>query len=190
MSAQTYDVGGVTLPRPFHIQRLGHIGLTHADIDAAAKFYSEELGFRATDALQPPGVPMRLAWFSTYGADHHALVHVNAMLEAGAPGYSRGATVNQISFQVGTLQEVVDGNAYFAEQGVEQWRYGRDFPGSNWATYAYDPDGFRVELFYGIEQIGWDRRSKALAVLEVQSFGAKVIDPPPAQAGEKVAKVN
>ena len=31
---------------------------------------------------------------------------------------------------------------------------------------------------------------RALAVLEVQSFGAKVIDPPPAQAGEKVAKVN
>ena len=31
---------------------------------------------------------------------------------------------------------------------------------------------------------------RALAVLEVQSFGAKVIDLPPARAGEKVARVN
>lgn len=160
MSSKRYDVGGVMLPRPFHIQRLGHIGLSQADLEACTDFWVDNLGFRKTDALQPPGVPRPLGWFTTYGADHHALVHIDALLEQGGPHYGRGVTVNQISFQVGTLKEVADANAYFKENGIETWRYGRDFPGSNWAVYAYDPDGFRVEPFYGIEQIGWDRRSK------------------------------
>jgi catechol 2,3-dioxygenase-like lactoylglutathione lyase family enzyme len=33
-------------------------------------------------------------------------------------------------------------------------------PGSNWHTYLYDPDGHTNELYYGIEQIGWNGHSK------------------------------
>ena len=37
---------------------------------------------------------------------------------------------------------------------------GRDMPGSNWHTYLMDPDWFQNELYYGIEQIGWNGHSK------------------------------
>ena len=37
-------------------------------------------------------------------------------------------------------------------------------PGSNWHTYIRDPDGHTVELYYGMEQIGWDGRSKPEAM--------------------------
>jgi catechol 2,3-dioxygenase-like lactoylglutathione lyase family enzyme len=33
-------------------------------------------------------------------------------------------------------------------------------PGSNWHTYLFDADGHINELFYGMEQVGWDGRSK------------------------------
>ena len=33
-------------------------------------------------------------------------------------------------------------------------------PGSNWHVYVYDPDGHTNELYYGIEQIGWNQLSK------------------------------
>ena len=33
-------------------------------------------------------------------------------------------------------------------------------PGSNWHAYLYDPDGQSNELYYGIEQIGWNGHSK------------------------------
>ncbi len=36
---------------------------------------------------------------------------------------------------------------------------GATMPGSNWHTYIRDPDGHTVELYYGMEQIGWDGRS-------------------------------
>src|SRR5438445_1257771 len=33
-------------------------------------------------------------------------------------------------------------------------------PGSNWHTYLFDPDGHSNELYYGIEQVGWNGHSK------------------------------
>jgi catechol 2,3-dioxygenase-like lactoylglutathione lyase family enzyme len=33
-------------------------------------------------------------------------------------------------------------------------------PGSNWHTYLFDPEGHINELYYGMEQIGWDGLSK------------------------------
>jgi catechol 2,3-dioxygenase-like lactoylglutathione lyase family enzyme len=33
-------------------------------------------------------------------------------------------------------------------------------PGSNWHTYLFDPDGHQNELYYGIEQVGWNGHSK------------------------------
>ena len=160
MTTASYDVGGLVLPRPFKVQRFGHLGLTHGAPQGGMEFWCNELGFRLTDVLQPPAAPKPMGWFSTYGADHHALLHLDAVAEQGNPDFARGVTVNQIAFQVGTLSEVADGHGYFEANGIKTWRYGRDFPGSNWAVYCFDPDGLRVELFYGMEQIGWDRRSK------------------------------
>ena len=37
---------------------------------------------------------------------------------------------------------------------------GRDVPGSNWHSYPSDPEGHTNEIYYGIEQIGWNLRSK------------------------------
>ena len=47
-----------------------------------------------------------------------------------------------------------------------QQRSGRDMPGSNWHTYLYDPDGQSNELYYGIEQIGWNGHSKPRAMYD------------------------
>jgi catechol 2,3-dioxygenase-like lactoylglutathione lyase family enzyme len=71
-----------------------------------------------------------------------------------------GVTVNQITWQVGSLSEVGDAIKWFNERGIKQQRSGRDMPGSNWHTYLYDPDGESNELYYGIEQIGWTGYSK------------------------------
>jgi len=155
-----FNVGGLSLDRPFRLQRLGHIGLTQADAAGCDAFYRDELGFRSTDHLQLPGMPAPIGFFCGVGTDHHTLANLADLVEGDNPNYAKGITVNQISFQVGTLEEVSAGNAFFEAAGLTNWRLGRDSPGSNWANYVFDPDGFRVELYYGMEQIGWDRRSK------------------------------
>src|SRR5437667_11969634 len=54
----------------------------------------------------------------------------------------------------------MDAHAYFQNRGIPIQRVGRDMPGSNWHVYVYDPDGHTIELYYGIEQIGWNQLSK------------------------------
>src|SRR4030095_13142834 len=71
-----------------------------------------------------------------------------------------GITINQITWQVGSLAEVGNGIRWFNKKGIKQQRSGRDMPGSNWHTYLFDPDGHSNELYYGIEQIGWNGHSK------------------------------
>lgn len=164
MNLSTYTVGGVKLPRPFKLRRLGHVGTFQPSLADAQTCYVDRLGFRVTDEfIAEPDTPP-LGFFTSHGTDHHALACIDAMLVAGQdPLYEAGVTLNQLSFQVGTLEEVVRGHAYFEQLGLTVWRVGRDAPGSNWAVYAQDPDGHNVELYYGMEQIGWDRRSKPLA---------------------------
>ena len=78
----------------------------------------------------------------------------------GQANGSAGASINQITWQVGSLAEVVNGDAWVADQGQHLLRSGRDMPGSNWHTYLFDPEGHINELYYGMEQIGWDGLSK------------------------------
>jgi catechol 2,3-dioxygenase-like lactoylglutathione lyase family enzyme len=113
------------------------------------------------EEIAPFGDPK--GYFLRYGTDHHSFVLFNKRVREKLDKHRRfapGVTVNQISWQVGSLEEVVYGSAWLAEHGQEIQRSGRDMPGSNWHTYFYDPDGHTNELFYGMEQIGWDGRSK------------------------------
>jgi catechol 2,3-dioxygenase-like lactoylglutathione lyase family enzyme len=158
-----YDVGGVLLPQPFKARRLGHFALWQSDMDMARRLYADVLGFRETDVVKRDG--KTVAVFTSHGTDHHSLAGIHASTAEGIrkSHYENGVLVNQISFQVGTLEEVAAAHAYFTEGQIPISRLGRDFPGSNWAVYVLDPDGHRVEFYYGMEQIGWDRRSKPAA---------------------------
>jgi catechol-2,3-dioxygenase len=158
--SRMYDVGGVLLARPFKARRLGHFALWHTDLEMARWLYVDVLGFRHTDTVERDGQPV--AVFTSHGTDHHSLAAIHASTAEGVrkAHYEKGVLVNQISFQVGTLEEVANAHEYFAQRQVTISRLGRDFPGSNWAVYVLDPDGHRVEFYYGMEQIGWDRRSK------------------------------
>jgi catechol 2,3-dioxygenase-like lactoylglutathione lyase family enzyme len=170
-----YDVGGVLLPRPFKIRRLGHFGVNVTDMEAGLRFYRDLLGFKLSDILdfgkmpwapKGPEVGDTRGYFMRYGTDHHAFVLFNRNVLAQRPDrkFRPEVTVNQITWQVGSLSEVVDAVGYFKDLGVEIQRVGRDMPGSNWHTYVYDPDGHTIELYYGIEQIGWNGLSKPEAL--------------------------
>jgi catechol 2,3-dioxygenase-like lactoylglutathione lyase family enzyme len=171
-----FNVGGILLNQPFKIRRLGHFGFNSDKVDESLRFYTDLLGFRISDILDFARVvpdPAALAglgdtrgYFTRYGGDHHAFVifprpvmNKLAELRGGHPPRP-GVTTNQITWQVGSLGEVSRSIQWFAEHDVRITRTGRDMPGSNWHVYPLDPDGNTVELYYGIEQVGWDGYSK------------------------------
>ena len=170
MATQTYDVGGILYPRPFRIRRLGHFGFNMNSLDAGFDFYSKALGFRLTDETRlsrlipgaGEGMEDDRIIFMTNNTDHHAFLLAHRSLGAmfGDDAGSKDITLSQITWQVGTLEEVVNAVDYFNKGNVEIRRSGRDMPGSNWHVYVRDPDGHTVELYYGMEQIGLYGRSK------------------------------
>lgn len=172
-----FDVGGVLLNQPFKIRRLGHFGFNLSNMEAGVHFYVDLLGFRISDVMdysrrakdpaQVAGLGDPNGYFTRYGTDHHAMVlFPKRVRDALGRQEQPGITVNQITWQVGSLAEVGNAIKWFNERGIKQQRSGRDMPGSNWHTYLYDPDGQSNELYYGIEQIGWNGHSKPRAMYD------------------------
>lgn len=174
---EQFNVGGVFLERPFKIRRLGHFGFNLVHAEEGLRFYADLLGFRISDVIdysrratgpdQLKGLGDPRGYFMRYGTDHHAFVLFNKRVRDALGGRSQlgpEVTINQITWQVGSLREVGHAINWFGEKGVKLQRSGRDMPGSNWHTYLYDPDGHTNELYYGIEQIGWNGHSKPKAM--------------------------
>jgi catechol 2,3-dioxygenase-like lactoylglutathione lyase family enzyme len=166
-----YNVGGVLLPRPFKIRRLGHFGFNALKMAEGKEFYTALLGFKLSDTLDfgkmpwaPKGADLgdTRGYFMRYGTDHHAFVLFNRNVLDHRPDrtFASDVTVNQITWQCGSLKEITDAHTYFHDREIPIQRVGRDMPGSNWHVYVYDPDGHTIELYYGIEQIGWNQLSK------------------------------
>jgi len=166
-----YNVGGVYLPRPFKVRRLGHFGFNVEKLPEGREFYGDLLGFTTSDTLDFSRMPWYpkdtdlgdpRGYFMRYGTDHHAFVLFpkKVMDHRADRKFAPEVTINQITWQCGSLKEITDAHTYFQEQQVRVQRVGRDMPGSNWHVYVYDPDGHTNEFYYGIEQIGWNRLSK------------------------------
>jgi catechol 2,3-dioxygenase-like lactoylglutathione lyase family enzyme len=102
-----------------------------------------------------------------HGTDHHSFVLFPTSFQRTRPGrenWPKDWTINQITWQVGTLREVVDANQWLAGKGIQINRSGRDTPGSNWHSYPMAPGYHTNELYYGIEQVGWDGLSKPMSM--------------------------
>ncbi|PWU17083.1 MAG: extradiol dioxygenase [Candidatus Rokuibacteriota bacterium] len=178
-----YNVGGVLLSRPFKIRRLGHFGFNVIKVTEGVEFYRDLLGFKLSDTIdfgKAPWAPKgddlgdTRGYFMRYGTDHHAFVLFNRKVLDSRPDrkFAPEVTINQITWQCGSLREIMDAHTYFQERGTRIQRVGRDMPGSNWHVYVYDPDGHTNELYYGIEQIGWNQASKPTDMY-YRGFGEK-----------------
>ena len=169
---EMFDVGGVALDRPFRVRRLGHFGLNIVNVDECIQFFTEKLGLIVSDSgdlkMLSPGVYDDIQdarfFFLRYGTDHHAVVLASKDIAAHAEHvfgpFNPNVALSQVSWQVGSLEEVVEAVQWLKERRVSVVRSGRDMPGSNWHVYFVDPGGRMNELFWGMEQVGWDGLSK------------------------------
>ncbi len=167
-----FNVGGVWLDRPFKIRRLGHFGFNVRDIKACARFYTDLLGFSISDPLDfgrriedeqvRKGFDSTVGYFMRHGSDHHSFVVFPKLVldHMHGPSPNPDVTINQITWQVGSLREVTSADEWLRGLDNPIRRSGRDTPGSNWHVYPLDPNQHVNELYYGIEQIGWDGYSK------------------------------
>jgi catechol 2,3-dioxygenase-like lactoylglutathione lyase family enzyme len=153
------------------------------NVDACRRFYGDLLGFDISDTLNigqlvglsesDVGAENMLVYFMRHNTDHHsfALFPMKTIKAVSEDPDQHLDSVNQVTWQVGSLREVIAAEHYLAEVIAANRRRGRDMPGSNWHIYSFDPEGTVNELYYGIEQIGWNGHSKPLPMYDPRFIG-------------------
>src|ERR687898_2994425 len=108
LNATKYNVGGVTLDRPFKIRRLGHFGFNASDLEASRRFYFDLLGFFITE-------PAGAGFFARHAGDHHSFAlfdkkKFNKRQFAGhnAKHFRTHNDMNQMTWQVQSIRELTD----------------------------------------------------------------------------------
>lgn len=118
--------------------QLTHVGFFVRDLERMVGFYSRVFGLVVTDRGSNYRGD-RVAFLSRNPSEHHQLVL--------ASGRSAGqaTTVQQVSFIVGTLEDLQRFYPGVAAEGAED--LGPRNHGNAWSVYFNDPEGNRVEVY-------------------------------------------
>ncbi len=115
-----------------------HVVLNTPDIDRAAGFYTDVLGFRVSDWSEHQMVFLRC------NSKHHALSFNQAP----------HASINHVAYLVSGVDEIMRGVANLRKVGMEPvWGPGRHGPGNNIFCYFKDPFGYITEYTSDIDYI-------------------------------------
>ena len=172
------ELKGLARPKgmPFRIGKLGHVVINVRDVARSVRFYTEVLGFEVSDIYPDEMVPGGMA-FLRCNPDHHGIALVGSMTAV-----AENVELNHIAFEVATLEEVMRARDHLREHGVEIDFEGRRRAGCQLAVEFRDPDGHRLEIYWGIDQIGSDGRARPKEEWNgVRGLDAAIADPVPGQ---------
>jgi len=157
---------------PFRIGKIGHVVLNVTNMERSVRFYTEVLGFKVSDVYPEEMVPGGMV-FMRCNADHHGVALVGSMKER-----SPNVELNHMAFEVATLDEVLRARDYLRKQGVQIDFEGRRRAGVQIAVEFRDPDGHRLEIYWGLDQVGSDGYVRPASEWKgAKSLEAAIADP-------------
>ena len=135
---------------PFALTKLGHVVLNCSDLVRSVRFYTEILGCQISDVYADDMMPGGMV-FMRFNADHHGIALVGTM-----DGPSPNFELNHIAFEVTSLDEVVLARNHLKSHGVAIDFERRRRAGVQIAVEFRDPDGHRLEIYWGLDRVGGD----------------------------------
>jgi catechol 2,3-dioxygenase-like lactoylglutathione lyase family enzyme len=130
---------GVLRESPIKPRKLGHVVLGSTDQEASQRFFTEGLGFKASDEV--PGI----AAFLRCSTDHH-----NVLIQPAPVPY-----LHHTSWEVEDVDEIGRGAHRMLQGHPERhvWGLGRHHIGSNFFWYLKDPAGNFSEYYSDMDCI-------------------------------------
>lgn len=122
--------------RGIAVAKLGHVALRSPDPQGAAQFFEEVLGFRVSDRIEENFVFMRS------GPEHHSM------------NFARGdgTRLHHLAFELRDASHMQQACDLLGRKGIQiLWGPVRHGPGHNVAIYHRNPDGYLIELYYGMD---------------------------------------
>lgn len=163
-------------PPPFELRKLGHVVLMATDLARSIEFYTGALGFKVSDIYGEDMMAGGMV-FMRCNPDHHGIA-----LIGGAAGPSAKRELHHLAFEVATLDEVFRARRHLRERGATIVFDGRRRAGAQMAVEFLDPDGYHLEIYWNIDQIGADGIARPPHEWRgVKSLEAALADPLPGQ---------
>ncbi len=164
-------------PPPFSINKIGHVVLMVSDLKRSVQFYTGVLGFRVSDIYGEDKMPGGMV-FMRCNTDHHGVA-----LVGGAVDLAPRTALHHLAFEVATLDEVFRARKHLRDRGVPILFEGRRRAGIQIAVEFLDPDGYNLEIYWGLDQIGTDDVSRPASEWRgAKSLEEAIANPPPGQA--------
>ena len=154
-----YNVDGVLLPQPLKITRVGPVKLFVDDYEKLKRWHMDVLGFTLTEEVEWQGE--RCA-FLRCDNEHHSL-GIFPKSWRKKLGLSEATSNLSFGLQLANYQQLKDAVKFLRDHGVrvETGIIPPELhPGIDYAAYAFDPDGHCIELYYAMEQVGWDGKPR------------------------------
>lgn len=168
------------MPNP--IARMQHFSVEVSDTDRSIAFYREVLGFKLTErhaAGEVAAIPVELS-FLRLGDTHHELVLVHNPAKTYRPRPIRPEddpdgppSFHHFALECDSEADFHAALARIRDQGAEivrgpvlhSWHNPRGDGswGENEAVYILDPDGHRIEIFWGLATIDPDGTHRTAA---------------------------
>jgi catechol 2,3-dioxygenase-like lactoylglutathione lyase family enzyme len=140
---------------PINIRKLGHVVFRVRDVDRSTKFYTEILNFRVSDVNE-----QGMVFFNACG-DHHTIAIAPAAAgEAAEHSAKSQLGLSHFAMEVTNLDELFEIREFLRRKGVQITFEGRKGAGSNVGVEFLDPDGYQLELYCSMDQIGRDNRAR------------------------------
>lgn len=168
-------------PPPFRVNKIGHVVLHVADLERSTRFYTEVLGMRISDVYGDDMMPGGMV-FLRFNPDHHGIALVRA---SGPPPADAG--LHHMAFEVSTLDEVLRARDHLRRHAVAIDFEGRRRAGVQIAVEFRDPDGHRLEIYWGLDQVGADGRVRPRAEWKGATSLRQAIDDPVAGQDTRIA---
>jgi len=134
---------------PIKVNKLGHFVYEVTDVERTAKFWSEVMGFEETDRNEIGMV------FFRCGPDHHA-IGLKPGKAQSRPAKDEALKMEHLALEVDNLDVLFKARDYLEANNIPVVFQGRKGAGGNAALHFCDPDGYEIELYCGMNQIGAD----------------------------------
>jgi catechol 2,3-dioxygenase-like lactoylglutathione lyase family enzyme len=156
-----YNVQGILLPRPFKITRIGPVAIFAEDLETSEAYYRDILGFVTSEETRIDG---QRVVFMRSNTEHHSLALYPLSLRQTL-GMSEHTTSMSFGVQVANYKQLRDACDVLEAHGVRVDRNppAETRPGMDHVAHAFDADGHCIQLYYYMEQVGWDGKARTPA---------------------------
>jgi catechol 2,3-dioxygenase len=157
------------------VRRIGHIGLVARDLDRMVDFYCDVLGFKLSDRhVFPETSPYREGAWLRCGTDHHAMSIFDRRTPPEEPSTKgHAAALHHFAFEMPSFEALKHAARLVRELGLPLQGQRTGGPGNQLRLYFWDPEDNIIELYWELDQVGWDGRTREyppIADIDIETF--------------------